>query len=237
MGKCVIERPRRGSRTALSAKARHYGRIVRYDDGLEYEGLSRLPASSKQEGYLKKLGDKDFTDVLGPLQNYLRHSCGRPWNDVYSEFARTLGRCGSWGVRHILSAHLDVAVHTYRGMDGNVWVCDGHGVHKTGGLYCDYYVEPETGILREGAQYRKWRPLARVKEAAKVPDVLPIDKGKEYRKIDGIWYFHEFSEVEMKKPVLLRGAFYRWDSKTQVTTQLKRQLGKKQLKQLGLRNG
>lgn len=237
MGKCVIERPRRGSRTALSAKARHYGRIVRYDDGLEYEGLTRLPVSSKQEGYLKKLGDKDFTDVLGPLHNYLRQSCGRPWNDVYSEVARTLGRCGSWGVRHILSAHLDVAVHTYRGIDGNVWACDGHGVHKVGGLFNDYYVEPETGILREGAQYRKWRSIARVKEAAKAPDFLPIDNGKEYRKIAGIWYFHEFLEVETKTPVFLRGAFYGWDSKTQVISKVKRQLCKKQLKQLGLRNG
>lgn len=118
MGKCVIERLRRGSRTALSAKARHYGKIIRHEDGLEYEGLTRLPVSSKQEGYLKKLGDKDFTDLLGPLHNYLRQSCGRPWDDVYSEIARTMGRCWSWGVRHILSAHLDVAVHTYRGTDG-----------------------------------------------------------------------------------------------------------------------
>ena len=201
MGKCVIERPRRGSRTALSAKARHYGRIVRYDDGLEYEGLTRLPVSSKQEGYLKKLGDKDFTDVLGPLHNYLRQSCGRPWNNVYSEIARTLGRCGSWGVRHILSPHLNVAVHTYRGIDGHVWVCDSHGVHRAGDLFDNYYVEPETGILREGAQYRKWRSIARAKEAAKAPDFVPIDNGKEYRKIDKIWYFHEFSEVETKTPV------------------------------------
>jgi hypothetical protein len=237
MGKSDIERPRRGSRTALSAKARQDGRIVRYDDGLEYEGLTRLPVSSKQEGYLKKLGDKDFTDVLGPLHNYLRQSCGRPWNDVYSEVARTLGRGGSWGVRHILSAHLDVAVHTYRGIDGDVWICDGHGVHKAGGFFYDYYVEPETGILREAAQYRKWRAVARVKEAPKAPDFLPIDIGKEYRKIDGIWYFHEFSEVETKTPVFLRGSFYRWNSKTQVISRLKRQLGKKQLKQLGLRNG
>src|SRR6185503_11976024 len=97
-----------------------YGRIVRHADGLDYEGLTRLPVSSKQEGYFKKLGEKDFTDVLGPLHNYLRHSCGRPWNDVYSEIAHP----------RIRSAHLNVAIHTYRGNDGNVWVCDGHGVHR-----------------------------------------------------------------------------------------------------------
>src|SRR5438477_4317049 len=113
MGKCVIERPRRGSRTALSAKVRHYGKIVEYDDGPDYDGLTRLPVSGKQEGYNKNLGDKDFTDVLGPLHRYLRSSCGRLWDDVYSEIKQTLGKAG-WGVQHILGVHLDVAVHTYR---------------------------------------------------------------------------------------------------------------------------
>jgi len=169
MGKCVIERPRRGSRTALSAKARDYGKIVHYEDGPEYEGLTRLPVSRKQEGYNKKLGETDFTDVLGPLSNYLRSSCGRFWNDVYSEIARTLGRCGSWGVRHIISAHLDVAVHTYRGIDGNVWVCDKYGVNKIEDLYHDFYVEPETGILREGAPYRKWRSIVRETSTDGIP--------------------------------------------------------------------
>src|SRR5436309_15646114 len=121
MGKCVTERPRRGSRTALSAKVRHYGKIIQYNDGPDYDGLTRLPVSKKQEGYHKKLGDKDFTDVLGPLHNYLRRSSGRHWNDVYSEIARALGRVDPWGVRHIITAHLDVAVRTYRGVDGNVW--------------------------------------------------------------------------------------------------------------------
>ena len=51
MGKCVIERPRRGSRTALSAKVRHYGKIVEYDDGPDYDGLTHLPVSRKQEGF------------------------------------------------------------------------------------------------------------------------------------------------------------------------------------------
>jgi hypothetical protein len=78
---------------------------------------------------------KGLTDLLGPLRRWLQSQVGRAWNDVYSEIARTMGRCGSWGVRHILSTHLDVAVHTYRGIDGNVWVCDGQGVHKVGGLF------------------------------------------------------------------------------------------------------
>ncbi len=203
---------------------------------MEHEGLTRLPVSSKQEGYLKKLGDKDFTDLLGPLHNYLRQSCGRPWDDVYSEIPARWddagpGACGISSAR-IWWPSIPIAVPT-----ATSGFADGHGVHKAGGLFYDYYVEPETGILREGAQYRKWRSIARVKEAKKVPDFLPIGNGKEYRKIDGIWYFHEFSEVETKAPVFWRGSFYGWDSKTPVICRVKRQLSKKQLKQLGVRNG
>jgi len=209
---------------------------LEYDDGPDYEGLTRLPVSSKQEGYNKKLGDKDFTDVLGPLHRYLRSSCGRLWNDVYSEIKRTLGNAG-WGVRHIISAHLDVAIHTYRGADGNVWVSDKHGVHQVGGLYYDFYVEPESGLLREGTRYRKWRSVTREKERTKPLEFVPIEDGKEYRKIAGIWYLHEFTEVEVKTPVFLRGSLFRVHSETRIISKSKRQLGKKQLKELGLRNG
>jgi len=231
MGKCVIERPRRGSRTALSAKARSYGKIVEYDDGPDYDGLTRLPVSRKQVGYHKKLGDKDFSDVLGPLHRYLRSNCGRFWDDVYSEIKQTLGNAG-WGVQHIISAHLNVAIHTFRGVEGSVWVAHRHGVHKAGDVYYDYYVEPETGILREVVRQRKWW----WKERAKPLNVVPIEDGKEYRKIDGIWYLHEFVEVEVKTPVFLRGSFFRMNSEKQSISKSKRQLGKKQLKELGLRN-
>jgi len=235
MGKCVIERPRRGSRTALSAKARRYGKFIHQDQGPEYEGLTRLPVSKKQEGYHKKLGSKDFTDVLGPLRGYLRRSCGRPWNEVYSEIARTLGSCGSWGVRHIISVHLDVAIHTYRAIDGNVWFCDGHGVHQVGRFYHEFYVEPETGILRERA--RKARSFQREQRKPEAADFIPVEPGKEFRKIDSIWYFHDFVEVEVKKPMFLGGSIYAWNSEKQRISKSKRQLGKKQLKKLGLRNG
>jgi hypothetical protein len=228
MGKCVIERPRRGSRTALSAKARRYGKIVHHEEGPEYEGLTRLPVSPKQEGYHKKLGSKDFADVLGPIHRFLRTSCGRRWNDVYSEIASTLGRSGSWGVRHIMTAHLNVAVHTYRGVDGNIWVCDQHGVHTVEGFYYDFYVEPETGILRAGLPHRKWRSIRRKQQKPKPPDFVAIEPGKEYRKMDGIWYLHEFVEVEVETP---------WKTEKHRVSKSKRQLGKKQLKQLGLRNG
>ena len=68
-------------------------------------------------------------------------------------------------------------------------------------------------------------------------EVVPIEDGKEYRKIDGIWYLHEFAEAEVKKPIFLQGSFFRMNSEKQIISKSKRQLGKKQLKELGLRNG
>ena len=59
---------------------------------------------------------------------------------------------------------------------------------------------------------------------------------RRYPKIRGIWYLHEFTEVEVKTPVFLRGSFFRMKSEIQIISKSKRQLGKKQLKKLGLRN-
>jgi len=74
MGTCVIERPRRGSRTAFSAKARQHGRIVRYGDALEYAGLTRLPASSKQGRYLERVSESllDGAQHLSDAEAYRR---------------------------------------------------------------------------------------------------------------------------------------------------------------------
>src|SRR5207244_3509423 len=157
-----------------------------------------------------------------PLHRYLRSSCGRLWNDVYGEIKQAIGNAG-WGVQHIISAHLDVAIDTYRGVDGDIWVSDKHGVYKVSGLYYDFYVEPETGILREGARYQKWRSIAREKERTKPLEILPIEDGKEYRKIEGIWYLHEFTEVEVRTPVFFRGSFFRMNTETQIISKSKRQ--------------
>lgn len=237
MGKCVIERPR-GNSSAPSAKARDYGKITCDEEGYDYDGMTRLPVSSKQEGYHKKLGDKSFSDVLGPLEGYLRNSCGRPWNDVFSEIARTIGRSGSYGINHILTQHLNVAIHTYRGVDNNVYSCDKHGISRVGGYHSDFHVEPETGILRASTNYRKWRSQYRADLEKKKPlDVVAIDAGREYRKIAGIWYFRKFTEVEeivqtgksfTGRPIL--------EKQMKLVSEYKRQLGKKDLKQLGLRN-
>jgi hypothetical protein len=169
-----------------------YGEFVCVDGETEYEGLTRLPASRKQYSFFPKLGEKDFSDLLGPLKRYLRSSCGRSWNDVYSEICRAIGRTGGWGIRHILSAHLNVAINTYRAVDGNTYNCGKRGIEKIGdGWSFEFYVEPETGLLRytprKRVRYTEWRKHN--------PNVVQISPGRDYRRIKDIWYYVEFTLI------------------------------------------
>lgn len=194
MGKCVTERPRRGS-SCPSAKARWYGRIIEDADGYDYDGFTRLPVSRKQEGYHKKIGDKDFSDVLGPIHGYLRSNIGRPWNDVFSEISRTLGR-STWPVRHVLTAHIDVATCTFRGRDGKIHVHDKYGEHELPSerywRYHEFYVEPETGILRERQSGRMdWNRAKPTGERVQIP-------GTEnwFVKIKSVWFIGTYRDVD-----------------------------------------
>jgi hypothetical protein len=201
MAKCVTERPRRGSSNP-SAKARWYGKIVDTEDGLDYDGLTRLPVSRKQEGYHKKIGDKDFTDVLGPIQGYLLNSCGRPWDDVFSELSRNLGQ-GTWPVRHILTQHVDVKINTYRGIDGNVWYFDKYGPGPVSGSpnYPEFYVEPETRALRACTKLVKFPRYLLYRNVKVEPPVVRRqgdrfpDGDRWFVSIRGVWYIGTYREV------------------------------------------
>src|SRR5258708_36956995 len=160
MGRCVIERPRHGS-AIPSAKARRFG-VIRFDpeEGHYYDGLLKIPLGSRQHAYHKRRGDKDFTDVLGPVHGYLRKHCGRPWDAVFSELARVLGG-GSYPIRHVLHDHILDAIR--RG-------------------YSDFKIDSH-GILRELPRTRwRWRPE---KEPLRE---IAIAENRCYLKIKGIWY-------------------------------------------------
>jgi hypothetical protein len=233
MGKCVIERPRHGSRSAWSAKARHYGKIVEYEDGPEYDGFTRLPVSRKQEGYHKNLGSKSFSDVLGPLHGYLLNSCGRPWDDVYSEIAYHIGRMTSPGISHIKEDHLDVAIHTFRDGAGDLWYCE-NGVLRVGWRFTNgqFYVDPDTGLLAQGP-YRRHRFPTKPTDV----DVHALTPESEHRLINGIWYYQRFTEsVDRTLRHTLRGRQV-YSEEIVRTVVYKRQLGKADLKKAGLKNG
>lgn len=234
MGKCVIERPRRGSHWRC-AKARSFGKFVKDDEGnIDYEGISRIPTSWKKYGS----DHREFSDVLGPLNGYLINSCGRLWNDVYSEIAQVLGRAG-YALGHIITDHLDVETCTFRGDDGEVWYCGKSGVFPIRHSYrwTQFYVEPQTGVLQmiEPRRYRTF--TRRQREAAKPIEYIKIADGQAYQKFSGLWYYTRYvivDSVEEYKTWSGGNTMYRQIKKEQVM--FKRQLGKKDLRDLRLKN-
>jgi len=186
MGRVVTEKPRSGSGNP-SAKARYYGEMV---DG-EYYGPMKLPSSmNKAEGLLgNKIGEKSFTDVLGPIRGYLRKQVGRPWDDVFSEVSRVLGS-GSYPVRHVLHDHLlrDVCTNFIYSDDGKTYDAS----QRYGGYRFEvdgFYVDPDTGILcwKKRRPYR-WRLDENLKSREQWKEIRP---GVGYACVKGIWYYVE----------------------------------------------
>jgi hypothetical protein len=169
-GKQIIEAPRRGSGDG-NVKARWFGKIIWTEDGWDYEGLTRIPASPKG-AKLMFHDSKDFSDKLSIIHRYLRSSCGRLWDDVWSELSQAL-KVGGRGVQHIREAHINVARNTYRGIDGKVYVCDTYGISRIGGFRHEFYVEPETGILRQADPFQKYKNPKPPEERRLCPKISP----------------------------------------------------------------
>lgn len=154
-----------------------------------------MSMGGKQFAYCRKLSEsKSFSDVLGPINRYLMSSVGRPWDDVYSELKQGLGRF-SWPLQHILRVHVDVAVRTYRGVDGNVWHMDKRGPEIVKGSYRDeFYVHPETATLQvmKASEYRNFSSY--IKNKYKVVPEIPVDlkDGRYACLIDDQWYIGSY---------------------------------------------
>lgn len=194
MGRVVIERPRTGS-SNRSLKARRVGRIYLGEDGYDYDGPGRVPNSNRMHAICPKIGDKGFTDLLGPIKGYLQSSIGRKWDDVYSEIARNLGAF-SWPLQHIVRDHIDVETNTYLGVDGKVYaenkygntcVSDGFGYR-----YVEFYVHPITRVLC--VSRRKKSPPAKPDRSE--TDRVKIDAVRWYVFIKGLWFIGTYRKSE-----------------------------------------
>lgn len=191
MGRVVIEKERRGSRN-LGRKVHTFGKIV---DG-EYYGPTKIPISRhRQFGY----ESKEPTDVLSPLNGYLKKQVGRAWDDVWSELCQNL-RKGGIGVSHILEAHVDV----YH----KCWWGEGTGPYNQGkiGFYgarigsrigCwpvgdgDLYVDPETGLLAQWGEHK--RPSWKQHQPLSLDRMYARD-GMWYVRIKGLWFLGTYSK-------------------------------------------
>lgn len=209
-GRVVIERERSGS-SARNLKMRKTGRFQMEApewENWDYDGPLKVRTNGLygvKHVYDRKVGEKQFSDVLGPVHGYLHKSIGRPWNDVFSELTTALGR-GSHPIRHVLTSHAlsEVDTNTYL-KDGRVYA------QPYSRVYGDYYVDPRDGTLRK----EKDKPRSRYREP--VLDRHYWQKGLWFVRIDRIWYLGSYT----KNPALASIAWYQ-DKENNGTTRSSR---------------
>ena len=165
-------------------------------------------------------------DHLAPLLRFLEKSVGRRWDDVYSEIR---------------------AVADHRTVKGNHLIDHANDYVATWTEYATqpkwrwfrFYADP-AGILRAGARFRYRRP-----EPPPEPDVIPVSRSVEIRRIKGVWYEVQLAPVTEttfgQRDVVTGRPVFLWKGAVHVAERLyatsKRQLGKKELRARGLRGG
>jgi hypothetical protein len=182
MFKVIVERPRSGWRTR-----RHKRRTFAGEDALP------MKIGMKKHIHATRIHSKWLNENLNPLKRYLRSQLGRPWDDVYSDISATLSPDHT--VKQHVREHLDdfVARRIFVRPDG-VWL-NGSDRRFWGNRAepwrQPFYVDPYDGILKDSSLYwakvgfdpKAWRP----REVAD-PNIRLLDKARELRCIDGIWY-------------------------------------------------
>lgn len=222
-------------RSNSGAKSAKWGRRLKYDPDSDYEDEPRRVSSSRRQQERWTGEDKSLTDVLSPLRGYLRKNVGRKWDDVYGEL------CGALDRRSVSGLHVFQHLRDY--VDTNCWIGE-----KTGKVYTDgargttqpdeFYVHPWTGLLCEVPRTkRRWWYHDRPKEPV---TEIHLEPGKSYKQIEGIWYYTEWTKVKLyryRETHWPRKDQYRyWESYEDQVFQKKRQLNKKELKSLKLKN-
>jgi hypothetical protein len=193
MAKVVTERPRRGH--ANKSVKTSIQKIRKYDPDDEYEDHpTRLPVSRRRQyGW----DAKEFSDLISPLQAYLRKQVGRPWNKVHSELSAKLDKRSLTG-RHIWQ-HIwwEVERECYIGLfkkqklafhtQNRKYVDDGFARPVQG-----LYIHPVTGILqyqsrRQAGAYNKFTRKERNRqheaaEAKRIASMTPTQLLLEKRR-------------------------------------------------------
>ena len=181
MHKVVVERERGGMRGN-----RKWSKRLQFVPDADYDDQPKFASSGRRRQYGHR--SKWFTDVLGPLEGFLRSHLGRPWDKVHSELRQGLDVRKVTG-RHIFD-HLENMVETYVsiGADRKVYARP-EGWQVTG-----FYVHPKTGLLcfaqRQSARQRKKERLQRQEI-----DEIRIDRARSYKLIDDEWYFVLYENV------------------------------------------
>jgi hypothetical protein len=198
MARVVTERPRRGH----GNPSKKWGRRLRQDEfGAEDHGAARAPiARGHQYGW----NCKEFSDLLGPLRRYLHTQVGRPWNNVWSDIARTLSNRSLTG-RHIFGhINWEVEQNAQVGDDGRLYHNRWSHTTPVGG----FYVHPRTGLLsyaREAWRSHRGGPFVKAQtllrafgiDVSTATDIrcYRVDGTRVWERRDCGWFIHTYRYV------------------------------------------
>jgi hypothetical protein len=180
--KVVVERERGGS----TQRNRKWGQRLPFVPDADYDDQPKFASSGRRRQYGHN--SKWFTDVLGPLEGFLRCHLGRPWDKVYSELRQGLDVRKVTG-RHIFE-HLEWMVETdcSIGEDRKVYS------YLRGYAVTGFYVHPRTKLLcfapKQSARMRKKERLMRQEV-----DEITLDRSRSYKLHEGQWYFVTYENV------------------------------------------
>jgi hypothetical protein len=154
-----------------------------------------------------------------PFDRFLQSRLGRPWNDVYAEVCQEFDSRSYRGQQFLHILEWNVNTHCW--IEDGVIYC--HSPYVGTRPVDEYYVHPETGLLSYAEPIKRHYPVPPCTH-------IKIDDLHFYDKIDGIWYYSVY-EVN---PYYVHWSRFE-DRKILIVS--KRQLGKKELRKLGLVNG
>ncbi len=195
----------------------HSGRA--WSTGKGWRGRARFRHADPEDGdgWLPPRHRPQFSENLAPLRRYLAAQVGRPWGLVHSEICTRID-AGSAVQYHILQ-HLydDLAVRVREDGSGVLWY-----VRRWGGEARldarwgpSLYACPRSGLLRRVRRRR-------VPETVTPLDRLPGDaEDRDHRLLAGQWYAITWGRDPLAgEPLIVH----------------KRQLNRRQLRDLGLRS-
>jgi hypothetical protein len=134
----------------------------------------------RQYGYDYKL----FSDLLGPLQKYLRSQVGRPWDKVYSELSASLDKRSITGIHIWTHVFQEVELHCI--LRGRIVFRQARGRYYDERPVAGLFVHPRHGLLC-------WKPIKRFRHVPRVnPDERVLDSLRTLVREKGIWYLRTF---------------------------------------------
>jgi hypothetical protein len=175
MHKIVVERERGGG----TEKNRKWGKRLPYAPESDYDEEIRFASSARRRQYGWEC--KWLSDVLRPLQGYLRKNLGRPWDKVYGELRQGLD------VRKVTGMHIFDHV---KGMVATDCYVDEKGAVRH--LVKDrevtgFFVHLKSGLLRCVARPSRRQRKKNDLQAQQINEIR-LDRNTSYRSLEGQWY-------------------------------------------------